>query len=179
MAWRQGRAEPDVDKVIEELVSDSKRRWGLQRYQLLGRGHRAISLGFQVMNAESGAPADPGQDRHLEDIVAFYRAQPPRRLVITGSPGAGKTFLTIELVLGLLDDHSVDDAIPVRLALTDWDTGVAFEMWLSRRIAAEYGVVPHMAQLMVGSVEFCQCWTDSTRWTMAATPMLPRRAPSP
>ncbi|WP_344522245.1 NACHT domain-containing protein [Streptomyces rectiviolaceus] len=149
LARTQNRAEPDVDKVIEELVSSSKKRWGPQRYQLLGRDHHAINLSFQVMDEPSGAPADPGQDCHVEGIVAFYRAQRRRRLVITGSPGAGKTFLTIELVLGLLHDDTADGPIPIRLALTDWDTGIAFEVWLVKRIAAEYGVVPHSAQLLV------------------------------
>ncbi|MFD0009180.1 NACHT domain-containing protein [Streptomyces sp. NPDC127178] len=149
LAWRQNRAEPDVDKAIEELVSASKKRWGPQRYQLLGQGHHAIDLSFQVMNEPSGAPADPGQGCHVEGIVDFYCAQHSRRLVITGSPGAGKTFLTIDLVLGLLHDDTADDLIPIRLALTDWDTGIAFEEWLSTRIAAEYDVVPRSAQLMV------------------------------
>ncbi|MDX2546792.1 hypothetical protein ACOT81_28030 [Streptomyces sp. WI04-05B] len=61
-ARTQNRAELYADKVIEDLVSASKKRWGPQRYQLLGQGHHAINLGFQVMNEPPGAPADPGQD---------------------------------------------------------------------------------------------------------------------
>ncbi|MFE2262426.1 NACHT domain-containing protein [Streptomyces griseosporeus] len=149
LAWTQSRAEPDEDKVIEKLVSASKELWGPQRYQLLGRCHHAIDLSFQVMNEPSGALAGSGQNRYLEGIVAFYRAQHPRRLVVTGSPGAGKTFLTIELVLGLLHDNTAEDPVPIRLELTEWDTGTPFEVWLSHRIAVQYGVVPHTALLLV------------------------------
>ncbi|GGV72392.1 hypothetical protein GCM10010277_85230 [Streptomyces longisporoflavus] len=149
LARTQNRAEPGADTVAGDLVSASKRRWAPQRYQLLGRGHHAINLSFQVMDESCGAPAGPAPDCHVEGIAAFYRAQRKRRLVVTGPPGAGKTFLTIELVLGLLHDDTADHPIPIRLALTDWDTGIAFEVWLVRRIAAEYGVVPHSAQQLV------------------------------
>ncbi|MFD0305230.1 NACHT domain-containing protein [Streptomyces sp. NPDC127119] len=55
-------------------------------------------------------------------IVTYYRATRPSRLVITGAPGAGKTVLALELLLALIDSRTDDDPVPVRVALSHWDT---------------------------------------------------------
>ncbi|MEU9245243.1 NACHT domain-containing protein [Streptomyces sp. NPDC048385] len=136
----RGADETDLDKLAEELVAESKRALGSQRRQLLGRWHRPIDLGFRVRNGASPTAAPLARGGDLGDIVAFYRALPTRRLVVTGSPGAGKTFMAIELVLGLLEDRSDSDPVPVRLTLTDWDVDTAFEDWLAEQVAAVYNV---------------------------------------
>ncbi|RCG32674.1 DUF2075 domain-containing protein [Sphaerisporangium album] len=62
----------------------------------------------------------------------------PRRLVITGAPGAGKTVLAVELILGLLEDRARDtiqdgarrrahdhaevQTVPVRISAATLDT---------------------------------------------------------
>ncbi|WP_040875178.1 NACHT domain-containing protein [Streptomyces purpureus] len=58
----------------------------------------------------------------LPDITAFYRGTRPARLVVTGAPGAGKTVLALELILGLLKSRADTDPVPVRLSLAEWDT---------------------------------------------------------
>ncbi|MFE9775623.1 NACHT domain-containing protein [Streptomyces sp. NPDC005931] len=87
----------------------------------------------------------------MDTIADFYRALRPRRLVITGSPGAGKTFMAIELVLGLLENRAAEEPVPVRLTLTDWDTGSDFRVWLAKRVAAEYDFPVRDAHVLVGA----------------------------
>ncbi|MEV7892129.1 NACHT domain-containing protein, partial [Streptomyces sp. NPDC088357] len=99
--------------------------------QLLGDDTRRINLAYNLHPAAARPAMAPAAGRltadgsgpvTLPDIVTFYRATQPLRLVITGAPGAGKTVLALELMLALLDGRAEDDPVPVRIPLSRWDT---------------------------------------------------------
>ncbi|MEK2472229.1 NACHT domain-containing protein [Streptomyces noursei] len=73
----------------------------------------------------------------------LYRQLPtPRRLVILGSAGAGKTTMAVLLVHELLAHRAVGDPIPVLLSIGSWDpTAEHLTNWLPRRLAEEYPVL--------------------------------------
>ncbi|WP_369275822.1 NACHT domain-containing NTPase [Streptomyces sp. R11] len=144
-----------MDRLAESLAQESKLRCGEQHRQLLGDRGRLIApidLGFDA-EGERGLMTPLARHGRMSGITTFYQTLPSRRLVITGSPGAGKTFMAIELVLGLLtcDDRSKTDPVPVRLTLTDWDTDTDFGTWLAKRLAAEYRLSLHGAQELVAA----------------------------
>ncbi|MEU5324365.1 NACHT domain-containing protein [Streptomyces sp. NPDC021056] len=99
--------------------------------QLLGDDTRRINLTYNLHPATVRPAVAPGAGRltadgsgpvTLPDIVTYYRATQPLRLVVTGAPGAGKTVLALELMLALLDGRAEDDPVPVRIPLSRWDT---------------------------------------------------------
>jgi len=107
-----------------------------QRAQLIGPGAHRIDLSFRYRTepANNAAGADP-QGR-LTGIVTYYRQVKPARLVITGEPGAGKTLIALDLLLGLLTslDRTDTDPVPVRLSLAGWDTNHPFKQWLADEV---------------------------------------------
>lgn len=86
-----------------------------------------------------------GTNDDLVDVV--LRRVPTGRLVILGRPGAGKTILLVQLVLGLLADRASGDPVPVLLSLASWNPAeqelrtwlraalVADNPWLRRRLS--------------------------------------------
>ncbi|GHA72581.1 hypothetical protein GCM10010372_84090 [Streptomyces tauricus] len=99
--------------------------------QLLGDDIRRINLTYMLHPATVRPAAAPPAGRlsadgpgpaTVPDIVTYYRATRPSRLVITGAPGAGKTVLALELLLALIDSRTDDDPVPVRVPLSQWDT---------------------------------------------------------
>ncbi|MGW7130932.1 NACHT domain-containing protein [Streptomyces bobili] len=99
--------------------------------RLLGGDIRRINLTY-VLHPAAVRPAlappagrlsaDGSGPATVPDIVSYYRATRPSRLVVTGAPGAGKTVLALELLLALIDGRAEDDPVPVRIPLSRWDT---------------------------------------------------------
>ncbi|ROP35734.1 NACHT domain-containing protein [Saccharothrix texasensis] len=80
-----------------------------------------------------------GEPRPAEDIAAFYRCQPARRLVILGRPGSGKTVLAIRLAQQLSRSDDETHQMPVIISLSSWNPDeVRFADWLKERLAATY-----------------------------------------
>ncbi|WP_316782886.1 NACHT domain-containing protein [Streptomyces sasae] len=99
--------------------------------QLLGDDTRRINLTYALHPAAvrpATAPvagqltADGLGPVALPDILTYYRATRPLRLVVTGAAGAGKTVLALELLLALIDRRAENDPVPVRIPLSRWDT---------------------------------------------------------
>ncbi|MCT9110033.1 NACHT domain-containing protein [Streptomyces mirabilis] len=113
-------------------VQESERKL---RHQLLGGDTRRIDLRY-TLRAVPGRAAEapvagrtfrgigaPGPDCDpAPDIAGFFQTTRPRRLVIAGVPGSGKTVLALELVLALASDRADGDPVPVRIPMAQWDT---------------------------------------------------------
>ncbi|MCF2528525.1 DNA/RNA helicase domain-containing protein [Yinghuangia soli] len=74
-----------------------------------------MAFDFRPTPAHAAAGADRAGT--LGEGVAYYRRLRPGRLVVTGAPGAGKTVLALQLMLGLLEERRPEDPVPVRLPL--------------------------------------------------------------
>ncbi|MFJ1600512.1 NACHT domain-containing protein [Streptomyces sp. NPDC088261] len=105
-----------------------------QRAQLIGEGAKRIDLAFGYRRERANNTAGAAPEGHLTEIVAYYRALSPARLVITGEPGAGKTLLALELLLGLLAGRADTDPVPVRFSLAGWDTARPLREWLAEQV---------------------------------------------
>ena len=83
-----------------------------QRAQLIGPGAHRIDLTFRYRTepANNAVGADP--HGRQTGIVTYYRRVNPARLVITGEPGAWKTLIAVDLLLGLLTSPHHTDAAP-------------------------------------------------------------------
>jgi hypothetical protein len=72
----------------------------------------------------------------LREMVASY-ADRPRRLVVVGEPGAGKTGLCLLLTLEVLR-RAEPPRIPVILQISSWKPAEDLHAWLIRAIAEQY-----------------------------------------
>ena len=82
-------------------------------------------------------------------MVSYYQALRPGRMVITGAPGAGKTVLAVELILGLLESRQPNDPVPVRLSASSWDTSHPVETWLTEHLVQTYRLPRTAAEALV------------------------------
>jgi hypothetical protein len=109
-----------------------------QRTQLLGGDNQPIDVAFTFHAAPSRVAAGAVPTGRLSEISDYYRRLRPRRLLITGAAGAGKTVLAVELMLSLLELREADEPVPVRMALAGWDTSQPLDEWMADELADTY-----------------------------------------
>ncbi|MCX4967051.1 NACHT domain-containing protein [Streptomyces sp. NBC_00654] len=149
------------------------------RSQLLGADTRRINLTYVLHSATARVATAPPAGRTfddgpatLPDVLEYYRSTQPRRLVVTGAPGAGKTVLALELMLALIKHRGEGDPVPVRIPLAQWDTTQPLTTLLVQRLVEAYkwptgmaaGLVAHGMVLPVldGLDEMDPLRTDGT-----------------
>lgn len=145
LAWwfTHRESSPDgQEKAVRILARRVLRTEEKNRYGLL-EGLAAMNVQFSVAGRRAGGD--------LESIDQFFTRSKGRRLLITGEPGAGKTVMTLELVIRLLADRDLPDHVPVRMSLASWNTAQPFESWLAERIALDHGVPAASAQDLIES----------------------------
>ncbi|WP_285784550.1 NACHT domain-containing protein [Microbispora sp. NBRC 16548] len=85
--------------------------------------------------------------------MKYYERLSPQRLVITGAPGAGKTVLAVELILGLLAARTSGQVVPVRISATSLtprlQTAKAVEQWLRQHLIQAYKLPAAIARMLV------------------------------
>jgi thioredoxin-like negative regulator of GroEL len=145
-------ARGEVDEIALDLASRVEQRW---RQEAARRGlTRPVPM--RVRWASTSRPVaadrdvvmdDPGSTWHemplkgdISQIVAAYRMLPRRQLVVLGEPGGGKTAASLLLTLGLLEDRSPGEPVPVLLALASWSpTNETAQHYIIRRVVEDYG----------------------------------------
>lgn len=141
LAYRDDRREAaDPAAKAALLASAVKVTEARQRAQLIGEGAHRIDLTFRYRVEPANNAAGAATSGRLAHITEYYRSLRPARLVITGEPGAGKTLLALELILGLLtdSDRADSDPVPVRFSMAEWDTEQPLDHWLADRIHEQF-----------------------------------------
>lgn len=151
-AWvmRQGAREDDaaaVARLAREVRSVGEPLW----MHSLGGELTPIDVTFAFRPyAHAGAaglpPTPAGQ---LGRVVEDYRAVRPRRLVITGEPGAGKTVLARKLVMELNKARDEREPVAVLVSLADWDTREKLSDWVARHLERDFGMPSRSARAVV------------------------------
>jgi hypothetical protein len=164
----------DVRRVARELlpVADKLADRVLRQLEDMAQGRRLVSPGpIRIGWAKASAPivgpisdavGDPGhrpwlagQRTDLSDETLRTRGEVPdllglycgvrSRMVIVGSPGAGKTAAAIQLAIDVLryrqdlpDDERAAVAVPVLLTPCDWDPRTSLKAWITRALIADH-----------------------------------------
>lgn len=121
------------------------------RSKILGAHDKTIDVEFDFRPVTMHDAAGAASVGHLAEVVAYYGQLRPRRMVITGAPGAGKTALAVELLLGLLEERAPEDPVPVRLSAAAWNTDQPLDVWLSAYLAEVYRVPHPTARALVAA----------------------------
>ncbi|MFF3122782.1 NACHT domain-containing protein [Streptomyces sp. NPDC057908] len=98
-----------------------------------------VTYSFRPYAHARGAALPLAPAGRLGGLVADYQALRPRRLVITGQPGAGKSVLARSFVAELNKSRADGDPVPVLIALGDWEREESFRDWLVRHLVRDYG----------------------------------------
>ncbi|WP_168221042.1 NACHT domain-containing NTPase [Actinomadura sp. WMMA1423] len=139
------RAEEDTAATLARAVLRSEQ---LARRRLLGEDDLAIDLEFRFRPARSHDAEGAEPRSSLRQVVEYYRDLRPRRMVITGAGGSGKTVLALQIVLDLLGRYAPGDQIPVRMTAESLE-GRSVEDFLVRHLHTAYSVPAGRARALV------------------------------
>jgi hypothetical protein len=152
-AARAQKADTDIDAAAKRLAAAVKDAETRERKQLLGGNSHTIDVRFTFHPALAHDAAGADRDGTLNKVVDYYRRLEPRRMVITGVAGSGKTVLAVELILGLLEGRAADAPVPVRISAASLDTSRpadgAVEDWLAEHLRQAYKVPEATARKLV------------------------------
>ncbi|MGW6534102.1 NACHT domain-containing protein [Streptomyces venezuelae] len=129
-ALRLQRASDGLSVVLDRLAGSVEDVEVAERTHMLGTGAHLIDLHVDV-EPRGGGAAPQGRQR-LSDVARWY-CDAPDRLVVTGSPGAGKTVLAVHLVVRLLEARADGSPVPVRLSIRDLPPVGGRRWWGLRR----------------------------------------------
>jgi hypothetical protein len=153
-AAAESAGPPERDAAADLLARRVAREEDRARKGLLG-GYSIAPVSF---GPHAGIGHDPtGEVRDdLHSIGRFFAGLHPRRLLVVGESGAGKTVLAIELVLQLLEPFLTADGrnghprmVPVRLNAARWTLGSPFEPWLAEQLVRDFGIAAKDAGRLV------------------------------
>ncbi|MCK2217108.1 NACHT domain-containing protein [Actinomadura sp. ATCC 31491] len=152
LSWWQAQrlAATDVEAATALLARRVLAAEKAQRAQLVGGKGKdsVIDVRFSFVPGGGSASAPPSGD--LRHVAAYFRDLPaPRRLVVAGRAGSGKTVLAIELILELLDGRRPDDPVPVRISAAGLDPGVPVADLLARHLVTAFGLRAVTARTLV------------------------------
>jgi hypothetical protein len=149
IVWLSRRQRVDLLQAAADLARAVRKVDGDEQARLLGGDTVPINLKFDfVPSAGRDAEGMPTSGT-FRTVVANYQGLRPRRMVITGGAGTGKTVLATQLILGLLGGRGNHDAVPVRLSLADWDTQSRLIDWLTAALADTYDLAPKTVRALV------------------------------
>ncbi|MGH3759373.1 NACHT domain-containing protein [Actinophytocola sp.] len=130
MTWRSRNREPSTDEQLAEaaqaLAREVRTQWEAEAGRRLLQDAGELTVRWRT-GADSG---------DLREIVTSY-ADEPRRLVVVGEPGSGKTGLCLLLTLEILRRPD-PPTVPVILQVSSWDPTENLYAWLIRSITEQY-----------------------------------------
>lgn len=131
-AWRfrAGQRSASTDEQLDDagqaLAREVRNQWEAEA------GRRLLQdAGELTVHWKAG-----GEAGDLSEIVTSY-ADAPRRLVVVGEPGSGKTGLCLLITLELLR-RPTPPKVPVILQISSWDPAENLYTWLIRTIGEQY-----------------------------------------
>ncbi|WP_369259994.1 NACHT domain-containing NTPase [Streptomyces sp. R35] len=143
--------EPDLVAAAARLAQAVKNAESAQWQHLLGGDRIAIDVGltFAAVDGPRSAVVAGAPTRRLTSAVGAFRAARPRRLLVTGARGAGKTVFATRLVLELIKERTPDEPVPVLLTLAEWDASLPVRAWVARQLTRDYDLAPELSHDLV------------------------------
>ena len=146
-------SDPSLDDIALDLAQEVAKSWAKKRLILLGDTDAAHVTYWRDQSLERGPRIGGIRARgSLAGVNKQFNRLEPRRLIILGPAGSGKTLVAIELALGLLEQlTSRRDNSPVAIPLSigGWDGEMPLDDWLAHRLIVDYRVRTKVARSLV------------------------------
>ncbi|UXY25341.1 NACHT domain-containing protein [Streptomyces sp. HUAS TT20] len=149
IAARPDLSAEGVKRAADNLAAQVGKLEGEQRSRWLGGDVIPIDVEFVLALDMGRLPSHAGPSGTLETVHTYYRNLTPRRLLITGAGGSGKTVLAVDLLLLMLDERAPEGAVPVRFSLSDWYGNETLGDWISSRISSDFKINFSVAKKLV------------------------------
>lgn len=151
--WRQGSAGQATDERIAAAVAvlaraqsevwsaeQAARRvrdpWPLDVRWLVSPRAEAVMASWGSVLGRPGAGPVPLEGSYEQVAQLFARPDMPRRLVVLGEPGAGKSMLLLQLTLQLLERRTARSPVPVLLPVAGWRPDRSLDDWVAEQLGA-------------------------------------------
>ena len=144
------RSAAEVENDLATVVLSQAE---VQRSRLIGieeASDEAADVRFVKRTGTFRSCGGPSEG-NLAAVAQYYQSLSPKRLVVLGDPGAGKTVLALELVIQLLEQRRPDREIPVPVLVsaTACDTNVPWDRWLTKYLARRFSMATHVMGTLV------------------------------
>jgi len=142
----------DGKELEDELVATVLSEAQTARSRLIGAGEpddRPANIRF--VKGSRFREVGGGRTGDLASVLEYYQSLSPRRLVVLGDPGSGKTVLALELQIRLLETRrdNPDSPIPVLINAATYDTRQGWEDWLAEHLALRFGVPANATRRLI------------------------------
>lgn len=145
-----GRSTAEVENDLAAVVLSQAE---VQRSRLIGieeAGDEAANVHFVKRTGTFRSVGGPNEG-YLTAVSQYYQSLSPKRLVVLGDPGAGKTVLALELVIQLLEQRRADREmpVPVLVSAAACDTSVPWDRWLTEYLAQRFSMAAQVMRALV------------------------------
>lgn len=163
LGYRPGQAaEPTDDEAREaarNLAKNLLKRVEDEKDRLKLEAPRLLKVGWTEVSVYGEPLPEPGLAGVLDEIRTVYDKVRegsgegrPRRLVILGPAGSGKSVLLQHLATQILNDPGPAGRVPVIFSLSTWQAGTSLDDWLTAellRLRYDPGLSEKMARAIV------------------------------
>ncbi|SNY65055.1 NACHT domain-containing protein [Paractinoplanes atraurantiacus] len=149
--WRRGGDDATDERVqdaVDALAWVQSEQWGTERAArsihdpwLLPVRWTVTKRSRTMMTSWAAARGRPGAgpvsfDGTLDRIADVFEGHhSPRRLVVVGDAGSGKSIVALELTLQLLERRRPGQPVPVLLPVAGWDPQLDLDDWVAGQLA--------------------------------------------
>jgi hypothetical protein len=148
-----GAVDPDTEReAVENLHLVVLSQAQAARSQLIGAGEPgAGAANVPFVRHLQFRGVGGASDGDLASVLDYYLSLSPRRLVVLGEPGAGKTVLALQLQVRLLEARvgAPGAPVPVLVSAAAYDGRQPWEAWFARHLADRFGIHARVAARLV------------------------------
>ena len=135
----------DSSRAAGDLASIVMAQSAVARSRLIGAGAPGDQAANVRFARSAGRLREVGGARvgDLASVLKYYLSLSPRRLVVLGDAGAGKTALALELIVRLLEvggNGEPGQPVPVLVSAAAFDDRLSWDDWLAEHLAARFGL---------------------------------------
>jgi hypothetical protein len=124
--------------TAEEVARQIQDPWPLRVRWQVSRRARLVMVSWASVRGVPDADEIPLEGTYDRVAEVFDHPDSPRRLVVLGEPGAGKSMLVLRLTLQLLQRRGEQDPVPVLLPVAGWDPAQPLDDWIAGRLATDH-----------------------------------------